>query len=95
MDEADPSNVLRSFTIKACPPAKPISKSHRIVEGTHKPIGLLLPGSTCTVVTPPAAASRYPSSCVLRPSIALSQGKIGPFVESKSTAPEVKMDRTG
>lgn len=52
------------------------------------PIAFALPGSTSAVVMPPETESLYASSCVFRPSRLRSHGRIGPWSELPSDAPE-------
>lgn len=58
-----------------------------LITNAWPPILLALPGRIWAVVTPPAIASSYDASCVLRPSILRSQGRIGEFRELPSFAP--------
>lgn len=52
------------------------------------PMLFALPGRTWAVVTPPAIASAYESSCVLSPSMLRSQGRMGALREFVSDAPK-------
>lgn len=51
------------------------------------PMLFALPGKICAEVTPPAIANSYDASCVFRPSMLRSHGRIGLCTEFPSEAP--------
>lgn len=99
LEVGERSAVGRNFITKDCPPMQQDKSRYTpksVVE--HPPILFALPGRICAVVTPPAIASSYDASCVLRPSMLRSQGRMGALREFVSLAPaqsSVSSERKG
>jgi hypothetical protein len=60
-------------------------RPHDFTATVWPPIGLPEPGLTTTVVTPPASASRKPSSAGLMPSSARRRAPLGSVISLTST----------